>query len=153
MNVKMAEAEPGILDPAKINPTALAYMGDAVYEIYIRKHVLEHEQVHVDKIHQAAIVYVRAEGQAKAVRAMLAQEGFLTPEETALVKRTRNRKVTSRPKNADPVDYKLATAFEALIGYLYLKDDIQRLSAITGAAVRVIEGRTLDSETELNENS
>ncbi len=127
------------LDPKKINPTALAYIGDAVYEVYIRRHVLEKEQVHVDRIHQAAVKYVRADGQAKAVRKMLSTEGFLSPAETALVKRTRNRKFASKPKNADPVDYKLATAFEALMGYLYLSGDTKRMDEIAAEAIRIIE--------------
>ena len=126
-------------DPRKMNPTALAYIGDAVYEVYIRRHVLEKEQVHVDRIHQAAVRYVRADGQAKAVRKMLASEGFLTAEETALVKRTRNRKFASKPKHADPVDYKLATAFEALMGFLYLSGDTERMNEIAAEAIRIIE--------------
>ena len=120
------------LNPRQINTTALAYIGDAVYEIYVREHVLAASGeasassgkqkafgAHVDALHRRAIRYVRAEGQAKAIKAMLA-EGFLTAEEEALVKRARNHKSASKPKNADAMDYKYATAFEALIGFWHL---------------------------------
>ena len=125
-------------DPKTMNTTALAYIGDAVYEIYVREHVLAasgqrgHTQpqstaakgqaafgAHVDALHKHAIRYVRADGQAKALRAML-KDGFLTAEEEALVRRARNHKSASKPKNADAMDYKYATALEALIGYWHL---------------------------------
>ena len=115
------------LNPKDINTTALAYIGDAVYEIYVREHVLGQDLrgmnknfgAHVDALHKRAIRYVRADGQAKAVKAML-NEGFLGDEEAALVRRARNHKTASKPKNADAMDYKYATAFEALIGFWHL---------------------------------
>lgn len=115
------------LNPKDINTTALAYIGDAVYEIYVREHVLRQDLrgmnknfgAHVDALHKRAIRYVRADGQAKAVKAML-NEGFLGDEEAALVRRARNHKTASKPKNADAMDYKYATAFEALIGFWHL---------------------------------
>ena len=115
------------LNPKTINTTALAYIGDAVYEIYVREHVLGQDLsgmdknfgAHVDALHKRAIRYVRADGQAKAVKAML-NEGFLSDEEAALVRRARNHKTASKPKNADAMDYKYATAFEALIGFWHL---------------------------------
>lgn len=135
-------------DPKTMNTTALAYIGDAVYEIYVRERVLaasgqpgrvqaqgstqaqgfrqaEKERqkaafgAHVDALHKRAIRYVRADGQAKALRAMM-RDGFLTAEEEALVRRARNHKSASKPKNADAMDYKYATALEALIGYWHL---------------------------------
>ena len=115
------------LNPKEINTTALAYIGDAVYEIYVREHVLGQDLsgmdknfgAHVDALHKRAIRYVRADGQAKAVKTML-NEGFLGDEEAALVRRARNHKTASKPKNADAMDYKYATAFEALIGFWHL---------------------------------
>lgn len=115
------------LNPKEINTTALAYIGDAVYEIYVREHVLGQDLrgmdknfgAHVDALHKRAIRYVRADGQAKAVKAML-NEGFLGDEEAALVRRARNHKTASKPKNADAMDYKYATAFEALIAFWHL---------------------------------
>lgn len=143
------------LNPKEINTTALAYIGDAVYEIYVREHVLGQDLrgidknfgAHVDALHKRAIRYVRADGQAKAVKAML-NEGFLGAEEAALVRRARNHKTASKPKNADAMDYKYATAFEALIGFWHLSaqaggddgaDGKQRMEEIIFKAFEKIE--------------
>lgn len=112
-----------------MNTTALAFLGDAVYEMYVRARLVAAGQIHGDLLHRAAVKYVRAEGQAAAVKAMLED---LTEEEVGLVKRARNKKITSKPKNADPVVYKWATAFEALIGYLYLSGKKERMEEIIG---------------------
>jgi ribonuclease-3 family protein len=125
---------------APVNTTALAFVGDAVYELYIRKLILEKGETSADKLHQMAVKYVKAEGQAKALREI---SGSLCESEQALVKRARNRKSASKPKNADPVEYKLATAFEALIGYLYLEGHEERLDEILRLAVTAIEGAKL----------
>lgn len=155
------------LDPKRINTTALAYIGDAVYEIYVRERVLlesgaagknaegklsgseESSQksagmqrepfgAHVDALHKRAIRYVRASGQAKAIRTMI-EEGFLSDEEAALVRRAKNHKTASKPKNADAMDYKYATAFEALIGYHRLSGGEKRAQEIVQHAFRIID--------------
>jgi ribonuclease-3 family protein len=120
----------------RLNTTALAYIGDAVYEVYVRNHVLQSGRVNVDKLHQMAVQYVKAESQAKALKAIY---DVLNEEEQDLVKRARNRKITSKPKNVDPVVYKLATAFEALIGYLHMTDNQNRMSEIISLAFAEIE--------------
>lgn len=124
-------------DVRQINTTALAFMGDAVYEVYVRKHVMETGQTNADRLHQMAVPYVRAKGQAQAVKTMLT--GFLSEEESALVRRARNRRTISKPKNADIIDYKMATAFEALIGFLYLSGEESRLEEVMAETVRIIE--------------
>ena len=124
-------------DVRQINTTALAFMGDAVYEVYVRKHVMETGQTNADRLHQMAVPYVRAKGQAQAVKTMLT--GFLSEGESALVRRARNRRTISKPKNADIIDYKMATAFEALIGFLYLSGEESRLEEVMAEAVRIIE--------------
>lgn len=124
-------------DVKQINTTALAYMGDAVYEVYIRRHVMETGHVHVDKLHAMAVPFVKAEGQAKAIKYLI--EEFLTEEEKALTKRARNHKIATKAKNATPMDYKWATAFEALLGYLYLKGDVERLETVIAEAIKYIE--------------
>ena len=121
-----------------INTTALAYIGDAVYEVYVRERVLQMEKVHVDHLHKLAINYVNNAGQAKAVKRMM-NEDFLTEEEVSLVKRARNHKTASKPRNADPVNYKLATAFEALIGWLHLDGRKERMEEIIFHAMEIIE--------------
>ena len=123
-------------DIAFLNSTVLAYIGDSVYELQIRKYVMEAGQTNADRLHQAAIRFVRAEAQAAALKSLLEE---LTEEELVLVKRARNKKSATKPKNADPVDYKWATAFEALLGYLYLSDNIERLEEITEKAIGFTE--------------
>ena len=126
------------INTRNINTTALAYIGDAVYEVYIRQRVLQMEKVHVDHLHKLAINYVNNAGQAKAVKRMMNEE-FLTEEEVSLVKRARNHKTASKPRNADPVNYKLATAFEALIGWLHLEGRRDRMEEIIFRAMEIIE--------------
>ena len=121
-----------------MNTTALAYIGDAVYEIYVRERVLQQEKVHVDHLHKLSITYVNNAGQARAVKRMMNEE-FLTEEEVSLVKRARNHKTASKPRNADPVNYKLATAFEALIGWLHLDGRKERMEEIIFHAMEIIE--------------
>ena len=120
----------------QLNTTALAYIGDAVYEVHVRNHVLQSGQVNADKLHQMAVQYVKAEGQAKALKAIFDE---LSEEEQDLVRKARNRKTGSKPKNVDPVLYKFATAFEALIGYHYMADNQSRINEIVALAFAAIE--------------
>ncbi len=119
-----------------LNTTALAYMGDAVYELYIRRHVLESGRSNVDILHKTAVKYVRAEAQSTALKKIFDD---LSEEEQALVKRARNRKIVSKPKNADPVTYKYATAFEALVGELFLSGKRERLEEVIRRAIAIID--------------
>ena len=119
-----------------MNTTALAYMGDAVYEVYVRKHVMHQGAVYVDKLHKMGVNYVKAASQAKAIKGIF---DSLTLEEQSLVKRAKNRKVITKAKNADIFDYKWATAFEALIGYLYLCDEHQRMEEIILKGMEIID--------------
>lgn len=125
------------LNPKEINTTALAFLGDAVYEVYARNHLMLAGDQNADRLHKKAIRYVCADGQAKAVRSLM--EDYLSEEEIALVKRARNRKTASKARSADAVTYKMATAFEALLGYLYLEGQTGRLEDIVREAFRRIE--------------
>lgn len=120
----------------QLNTTALAYMGDAVYEQFIREHILAKGGTDVNKLHRISTMYVSAPAQAKIIKLLFDD---LTEEEQKLVKRARNRKYHTKAKNADPVTYKWATALEALIGYLHLSGDKQRLAEICEKAVEIIE--------------
>ena len=120
-----------------MNTTTLAYMGDAVYELQIRELLIGRNKGDVGKVHKRAIAYVSSDGQSKALKTRM--KDFLTEEERKLVKRARNKRATSRPRNADPRRYKLATGFEALIGALYLVGDKDRLEKVIHEAVRIIE--------------
>ncbi len=125
------------------NIAALAFMGDAVYEVYVRKHVLETGTAHSDALHRMAVKYVSADGQAKAVRVLM--DADLTDEELTLVKRARNHKASSSKRTrashrgSDIMTDKYATAFEALLGYLHLKDDTERLEHLISRSFEIIE--------------
>ena len=122
----------------KMNTTTLAYLGDAVFEVIVREKIVTDKPGDVDRAHHTAVSYVSASGQAKAAKAMVAS-GFLTEEETALYKKGRNHRAMSRPQHADPKEDKIATGFEALLGWLYLSDERERLREIAAEAVRIVD--------------
>ncbi len=124
------------MDYKTYNSIALAFMGDAVYERFIRERILRGGTAGADKMHRAAVRYVKAAAQEACLRAMLED---LNETEADVVRRARNHKITSKPKNADPVTYKMATAFEALLGYLYLSGQEERLAELMEQAARIIE--------------
>lgn len=121
-----------------INTTALAFIGDAVYEVFIRNRVLYEYGQNADRLHREAVRYVKADAQAEIVR-RLGEEGFFTDEEESLLRRARNRKTKSKARGATPMDYKLATAFEALVGYLYLSGMHERAEAVMEKAAEIVE--------------
>ncbi len=116
----------------------LAYMGDAVYEKSVREHVVKQGVCKNGTLHKKSIKYVSATGQSYAVKML---EEKLTEEELAVVKRGRNANPHSSAKNADIVDYKYATGFEALIGYLYLTEQFERVEEVIGWAIEIIESK------------
>ena len=120
-----------------LNPEALAYMGDAVWEQTVREKLLHEGNARVDNLHHKAVGYVNAEAQAAAIREIMDD---LTEDELALVKRARNHKFHSKAKHADPITYKWATAFEALIGYYYRAGETERLRWFIGRAFSIIGG-------------
>ncbi len=120
-----------------INTTTLAYMGDAVYEVRVREMLIEHDPHDVGHLHKEAVHYVSANGQAKAMKKLV--NGFLTDEEIRLYKRARNHRSMSRPRNTDPRVYKIATGFEALLGYLFLAEETDRMDEIITETIRIIE--------------
>jgi ribonuclease-3 family protein len=125
------------MDYRNYNSIALAFMGDAVYERFIRERLVRSGSVGADRMHREAVRYVKAAAQETALRAMLED---LSEDEALVVRRARNHRITSKPKNADPLTYKMATAFEALLGYLYLSGQAERLSDVMEKSARIIEG-------------
>lgn len=125
------------IEALQVNTTMLAYLGDAVYELYIREHVMRICSNDAGKAHKVAIGFVSADSQAKAAKEMMAN-GFLTEDEERLLKRARNHRTMSKPSNADPKNYKVATGFEALIGFLYLIEDKNRLDEIIEKAIEIL---------------
>jgi ribonuclease-3 family protein len=123
-------------NPLYNNTSMLAFVGDAAYELRVRLRVSASGVLHSERLHREATRYVRASAQARAMKALFAD---LTEEEQRLAKRARNKRIATKPKNADPVDYKWATAFEALIGYYCLTGQTERLDATAAAAMRIID--------------
>lgn len=128
-------------EAALVNSSVLAYIGDAVYEKYVRIHVFKKGILRPDKLNFAAVKYVRAEAQAHAYD-RLAE--ILTEEETAVARRGKNHKITSMPHNVDQKTYKKATGFEALIGYLEVSGAVARLEEIIRAAFDIIENEKIE---------
>ena len=110
-----------------MSPLTWAYIGDAVYELYIRNYLIETTNLKPNKLHKEAIKYVKASAQAKILEGL---QDILTEEEQEIVRRGRNTQNHHLPKNADLKDYTYATAFEALIGYLHLSKQEERLEEI-----------------------
>lgn len=127
-----------INNPKSLNTETLAYMGDAVYEQFVREKLLVEGGVKVNLLHRKATHYVKASAQAKAIKTLF---DSLDESEQALVKRARNHKFNSKAKNADAITYKWATAFEALVGYLYLAEENDRLQWVIDNAFEIIERR------------
>ena len=118
----------------QLSSLQLAYVGDAVYELYIRTMISKDKNIPVNKLHREATSYVKAKAQSMIVRRL---EPYLTEEELSVFKRGRNAKSATAAKNADIVDYRHATGFEALIGYIYLKKDFERLDEILNLSFRM----------------
>lgn len=119
------------VDVRTINVVALAYLGDAIYEVYIRERLILMGISHALELQKRSVLYVSAKGQASILNRLL-EEGKLTEEEIQVVKRGRNYKRSTHPKHTDILTYKLSTGFEALIGYLYLSKNHDRLAEILG---------------------
>lgn len=116
-----------------LNPLQLALIGDAVYELFIRNYILANNlELSAHKIHIKAIGYVKAKSQS-IIMHLLEEE--LTEEESYIFKRGRNAKSATVPKNADVRDYRMATGFEALVGYLHLTGNYERLDYIMKKAI------------------
>lgn len=114
------------------SPLALAYIGDGVYEIFIRTYVLNKGNRPVNKMHKASRELVRASAQAKLYYLI---EDRLTEEEMMVLKRGRNTKSVSVPKNGNVTEYRHATGLEALIGYLYIEGKVARIKELIDAGL------------------
>jgi ribonuclease-3 family protein len=118
-----------MMDYKNRNILVMAYIGDAIYEIYVRKFLIDKGIEKVNELQKEATKYVSARGQAKYLRDMLDQT-FFVEEEMHIILRARNHKIKSSPKNTDIITYKYATALESIIGYLYLTGNNQRIDEI-----------------------
>lgn len=124
-------------DLKQMKSLALAYMGDAIYEVYVREYLLRNKQVQPQKLHEQAIGFVSAKAQAKALHYLIDLD-VLTEEEAAVVRRGRNAKSGAAPKNTSVATYRHSTGFEALVGYLYLDGRRDRLDELIRLSIKFI---------------
>lgn len=117
------------------SPLALAYIGDGVYEMFIRTYVLNKGNAPVNKFHKASRELVRANAQAQIYHII---EPGLNEEEQDVLRRGRNAKSMSSPKNGDISEYRHATGLEALIGYLYIQGNIDRISELIDQGIKAL---------------
>lgn len=122
INLEKSETEVNMM-----SPLTWAYVGDCVYELYIRTNLVNKTNLKPHKLHIESIKYVKAQSQAKLLQQIM---DILTDDEKDIVRRGRNAENHHLPKNCDVQDYMYSTAFEALIGYLYLTKQEDRLKEI-----------------------
>jgi ribonuclease-3 family protein len=120
------------------SPLVLAYIGDTVYEIYVRTFIVSEGNAPVHMLHKKSVGFVKAKAQSDVIHSIIEN---LTPEEQDIVRRGRNAKSGTIPKNADVTEYKYATGFESLLGYLYLKREYSRLMEVLKMAVSTVLNR------------
>lgn len=117
------------MNALEVNVLVLAYLGDTIYENYVRKFLINKKIGNVNDLQKAAVNYVSAVNQARFLQRLMDEE-FFNEDEISVIKRARNYKSNSHPKNCDIVTYKHATALEALIGYLELINNKDRICEI-----------------------
>ncbi len=116
-----------------LSPLTWAYVGDAIYELHIRTTLVNKTKLKPHKLHIESIKYVKAKAQADLLKQIMPE---LTDEEKEIVRRGRNAENHHLPKNADPQDYMYSTAFEGLIGFLYLTKQDDRLKKILELCIK-----------------
>ena len=124
------------------SPLTLAYIGDDFYDLIIRTIVVERANRPANDLHKMTVQYVKAQAQSQMAEALAAEEGLLTEREADIYRRGRNAKSHTTAKNASVADYRRATGFEALIGYLYLTGDQERAVRLVKKGLE-LTGRTI----------
>jgi ribonuclease-3 family protein len=125
-------------DARNLNPLVLAFVGDGIYEIFVRTFIVsKNREMNVHKLHVKAISYVKAHAQSELMKAIMDE---LTEEEMNIYKRGRNAKSGTVPKNAEVVEYRTATGFESLFGYLYLTEQKDRINYFLEIIVKIKTG-------------
>lgn len=125
--IELIDREKSEIDINLLSPLTWAYVGDSVYELLIRTHLVNKTKLKPHRLHIEAIKFVKAKSQADILKKL---EEHLTDEEKDIVRRGRNAENHHLPKNANVEEYMYSTAFEALIGYLYLSKKDERLKEI-----------------------
>ena len=131
------------VDPKTSSPLFLAYIGDCVFDLIIKRMVTGRGNRQVHKLHEETSHYVQASAQSFMMREM---QEHLTAEEHAVYRRGRNARSVSPAKNQSITDYRRATGFEALIGYLYLNGEYERLTELVTIGLESMEGRECEED-------
>ena len=136
--IEIIERPKNIADVNTMSPLTWAYIGDSVYELYVREFLVNTTKLKPHKLHIEAIKYVKAKAQAEILEKI---EEKLTEQEKEIVKRGRNAENHHLPKNATVQEYMYSTGFEALIGYLYLTKQDERLKEILDFCIEKCDGK------------
>ena len=123
------------IDIQNVSMQTLAFIGDAVYNVYIRTYLASKSNLKTGKLHNKSIRYVSARGQAQTIDKLISK---LTDEEIQVYKRGRNTSISTISKNVDVIEYKKATGFESLIGYLYINKENERLDFLVDLCIKYI---------------
>lgn len=135
----MTELNPHVENPGLLSPLALAFIGDGVYELLAREHLLTQGNAPVGRLHSRTVELVSAAAQSEAYEAVAP---LLTPEEAAVYRRGRNANTTRCPKHTEPAVYRRATGIEALFGWLYLSGQVARANELFGVILGSGKGTT-----------
>lgn len=133
-NIIKQNMELGDINITDYSPLTLAYIGDGIYEVIVRTVIVDEANRQVNKIHKAASNLVKAEAQAKMIHLIMDD---LTEDEVKIYKRGRNAKAVTRAKNASMADYRTATGFEALMGWLYLTGQSERMMMLIKKCIKL----------------
>ncbi|MBJ8350251.1 Mini-ribonuclease 3 [Streptococcus zalophi] len=127
-----------MLDVNLINGIALAFEGDAVYSMYVRRHLIMTGQTKPNQLHRMATHYVSAKAQAMLINKLI-DEKLLTDKEEDIYRRGRNATSNTKAKNTDVITYRMSTGFEAVIGYLHMTEQVERLEELIAWCFKVVE--------------
>lgn len=131
------------MDANELSGLTLAYLGDAAWEIEVRKHLIEKGLTRPKELHRQATHFVSAKAQCHLIQWLQTEEALLNDQEVTIFKRGRNSKSHSTAKNADVATYRMATGFEALLGYLYIVDPNARFKEVAEKCINYIEVKEL----------
>lgn len=132
-------------DYQQLNGIALAYMGDAAYEVFVRRHLIEQGLTKPTKLHHKATMYVSAKAQAALID-LMNTDAILSEEEQNYFRRGRNAKSYTHAKNTSVMTYRISTGFEALFGYLTLSNQTDRLAELAQWCIEQVEAGRLANE-------
>ncbi|WP_125153902.1 Mini-ribonuclease 3 [Clostridium rectalis] len=144
MEIDLLKGKFNMQDANALNPLVLAFVGDAVYEVFVRTFLVSNNRERcVHKLHKNAVEFVKAHAQSEFMKNI---QQYLNEKEVSIYKRGRNAKSGTVPKNANVQEYRMATGFEAVIGFLYLTEETERLNYIFKKIVEIYDKQEVKDE-------